>query len=552
MSLSEKKSHYNRPQIEAYAVAARQTGVIAGRGTGKSLGMTAPYIHRNLHLMPRSSGGLLGPSYSNVVSKIIPEIKLGWEKLGFFEEIHYVIGQKPPKNWPLAHRFPSKAYQHFISSITGAGFFVLSGDRAVNNGATMDWLAIEEIRLLKQSKFVEVVPAVRGHSPEFGHLSAHKSTFFVTDMPKRPEEYWVLDLIKENNSEAVRQILMIEQQMLKWRAEINEKGESRQRQIRQYYREAEEALNELRKNLSHLVTADTLDNIHALGIDQIEMYRRTLPEFDFITSVLNRRPNKVQDAFYAAFNDATDDSGHTYDALSDEIVDKYGLLIDQYERDCSWDTDLDLDKPLSVGFDYNHTIRCAVVGQRQGMIYRLLHDFHQLPKPNAVPGANEPSGLELLVKQICRYYRFHRNKRVKYFWDSTAKQGRNAHVDFNFWQSIEQSFKKFGWSVELCYTGAPSTYRSRHEVWETVLHEADDRFPRLRVNRENCADLIISINSTRAGVDRKGRTKKIKTDEGNVALNQLHTTHMAEAADNLIMGDIYGLAKRNEQHFVQV
>ena len=64
---------FNRMQRQAMAINAHDEYIVASRGTGKSEGIDARIILRNVWEMPGSLGGLISPSYAkawgnNVVS----------------------------------------------------------------------------------------------------------------------------------------------------------------------------------------------------------------------------------------------------------------------------------------------------------------------------------------------------------------------------------------------------------------------------------------------------------------------------------------------------
>ena len=54
----------NRMQLDAMMVSAHHEYVVAARGTGKSEGLDARFILRNVWAMPGSMGGLISPTYA--------------------------------------------------------------------------------------------------------------------------------------------------------------------------------------------------------------------------------------------------------------------------------------------------------------------------------------------------------------------------------------------------------------------------------------------------------------------------------------------------------
>lgn len=532
--MEDNKRHFNPAQLLAFAVFAQQMGIIAGRATGKSGGMTAPFLIQNVLAMPRSAGGLLAPSYANLVEKILPEITIGFERLGFIEGEHYVIGEKP-KFKTLAYRFPRKNYSHFISFFNGSGIFMLSGDRAVNNGANLDYLAIEEIRLIKQQKYAELMPTLRGNESFFGKLSNHKSSLFVTDMPKYPNEKWVLELIKEVDNEAITRILQIQKRLQVLYEEYQDEKTLpyRKRQLEKTCKTLEEGLNLFRKKTPFLVKADTLTNIHALGIQTIKNFKRTLSEYDYRTSVLNEEITTNEESFYTAFNPTYE--GHAYEAMNYNFTDKLGIQLHKHERDCRWDADLNIHKPLIIGFDYNHLVKPMVVVQIQGNVFKVLNALHVEGKE--VDG-NKPQTMKDLVKKFCHYYRFHKDKTVRYHFDSSARQGKNADSIIEFHQTIRNTFDELGWQVEIAYHKQASRYKERFDIYIAMMTHSNSGLPYFRYNKSNCEWLEKSMLNTRLRLNSKGEIEKDKREEKNNRLDQRTRPHYSEALDMVVMGEL--------------
>ena len=55
---------FNRAQLDAMQISAHDEYIVAARGTGKSEGIDARFILRNVWAMPGSTGALLSPTYA--------------------------------------------------------------------------------------------------------------------------------------------------------------------------------------------------------------------------------------------------------------------------------------------------------------------------------------------------------------------------------------------------------------------------------------------------------------------------------------------------------
>ena len=86
--------YLNPAQLTVYNFGARHTTVEAGRGTGKTDGLLAPYMIRCIQSMPGGSGIFLGNSIKQLFSRTVPAIINALERYGFKEGIHFVRGQR--------------------------------------------------------------------------------------------------------------------------------------------------------------------------------------------------------------------------------------------------------------------------------------------------------------------------------------------------------------------------------------------------------------------------------------------------------------------------
>ena len=77
--------YLNPAQLTVYNFGARNTTVEAGRGTGKTDGLLAPYMIRCIQSMPGGSGIFLGNSIKQLFSRTIPAIIMALERYGFSE-----------------------------------------------------------------------------------------------------------------------------------------------------------------------------------------------------------------------------------------------------------------------------------------------------------------------------------------------------------------------------------------------------------------------------------------------------------------------------------
>lgn len=89
----EKRIYFNDAQRRVQLVGARTSVIVAGRRTGKTDSIAAPFTLRNMQRMPGSGGGILVPTYKHGLTNTIPGMLAAWERWGYREGIHYVVGK---------------------------------------------------------------------------------------------------------------------------------------------------------------------------------------------------------------------------------------------------------------------------------------------------------------------------------------------------------------------------------------------------------------------------------------------------------------------------
>lgn len=520
-----KKIHYNIPQVE-YSLVRPQIGTaIMGRGTGKTEGLGADFTVRNAIEMPGSLGGIVSITYDKLLNMIIPALKVGWARMGFKENVHYWIRKAPPAELdiPLAYRQPD-TNQHLIKWWNGSAMLLMSIDRIhISNGASLAYIYADEVKFFPREKFKEVLLTLRGQAHLYGDQSCCESILLTTDQP-RPEMPgdWIYDMEKDSDGETAAVILAIQKEIFDLSEEMEaSRSKKKVKQLQSQIDHYLDDINELRKGLNYCIRASTLDNVHALGIKVIENLKKTLTAYEFGLSVLNKKPDKAEDAFYHLL----DDDKHGYYAPNMDFLD--AIDLDNHtsrDKDCMWDGDLDYHAPLELGCDYNAAINWVTITQEKDDTIDTINSMYVL----------KPKKIKDLVAKFDAYYT--PKKKVSPYlifnFDHTAI-GDNAKDDISFADEWMNALREKGWVVTPNYIGQASGHRSRYLLWETILAGSPTLKP-WRINMGNNIDLMISLKATRTTKDRKGDFKKDKSSEIKKTIAPEHATHGGEALDTTI------------------
>lgn len=94
-----KKIYFNNPQRLTQLIGANTSVIVAGRRTGKTDSIAAPFALRNMQRMTGSTGGIVVPTFKHGLTNTLPGLLAAWKRWGFINGIHYVVGHRPPKSF---------------------------------------------------------------------------------------------------------------------------------------------------------------------------------------------------------------------------------------------------------------------------------------------------------------------------------------------------------------------------------------------------------------------------------------------------------------------
>ena len=503
--------YFNKKQLEAMAIAAKNEYIIASRGFGKSEGIDAPRLIRNVFAMPRSAGALLSPTYGKLLRNTLPAVFHALDRLGYRRDVHYVVGRKPPARLnfgkPLIEPFNN---DYVITWFNGSIQHLISFDRPMSaNSMNLDYVFGFEAKYLDYDKIKdEVLPANRGNINHFGHCPWHHGLLFTTDMPTSKAGRWILDKEKEMDKELIDYI------RLTYRLY---KSSSREKDKTTLLKE----LNAARSKATFFAEYDAFDNIELLGETFIRDMERNLPPLLFNTAILNRRSTKIANGYYASFNDAI----HCYSAYNNHYLET--LDYNPVKENALKDGDILFDQPLCIGMDYNAAICNLVAGQRhENKEARTLKSFF----------VKTPRKIVDLVNEFCDYYDVIPNKEVIFFYDSTAVANTPTGHD-SFADTVIGQLVKRRWRVTPIYFGQPLKHNLKHHYFDLAF-KGDPGYLFPTFNQDNNEYLVLALESTgivigKTGFEKDKRAEKL--DDSPDQPDELKT-HVTDAWDTLYIG----------------
>ncbi len=528
------KIYFNRPQRLTQLIGANTTVIVAGRRTGKTDSIAAPFVLRNMQRMPGSTGGIVVPTFKHGLTNTLPGLLAAWKRWGFINGVHYVVGRRPPKSFAKPITEPHD-YEHVISFYNGSIAIIISQDRpGSSNSLTLSWLLVDEAKFIDYDKLKdETLPANGGIKSHFGHHSFNHSIMILSDMPQTKRGSWFLHYREKMDADLIAAIEATVYEI--WRIKLRIKTlRTRQSPIptylRNHLRRLDRALNQMRSVAVYYKEYSSIENLQLLGENYIKQMKRDLTPLTFQTSILCQRIGIAKDGFYSSMKERHKYNASDFAAL-DTVWQQFAAAPDSLDSrpsalDCTMDADVNPLAPLCIGMDYNANINWLVVGQPSGKRLNIVKSFY----------VKFERKLPELVADFCAYYATHQNKTVVFYYDSTALGGNYAVNDQDFRWVIIHEFERHGWRVEDVYLGNPM----RHDEKYLLINQGFAGKQRLMpfFNRQNNDDLILAIQA--AGVSRgrlgfrkdKAGEKLAETEEDRLE----HRTDGTDAFDTLYIG----------------
>ena len=527
------KVYFNKPQRLTQLIGANISVIVAGRRTGKTDSIAAPFVLRNMQRMPGSTGGIVVPTFKHGLTNTLPGLFAAWKRWGYIRGVHYVIGRRPPKTFARPIIEPAE-FEHVISFYNGSCAVIISQDRpGSSNSLTLSWLLIDEAKFIDYNRLKdETLPANGGIKSHFGKHSCNHSILILSDMPQTQKGSWFLHYKEKMDEEVIRGIegLVYDIWHLKERMkEAKAAGQEVPKSMVYLLRHKDRQLNQLRSVATYYKEYSSIENLQLLGENYIRQMKRDLTPLTFQTSILCQRIGIAKDGFYSSMRER-----HKYDASNFEYLDEIAQSFYEEndtqvlsgELDCRADRDCNPLAPICIGMDYNANINWIVAGQPSGRRLNVLKSFY----------VKFERKLPALIDDFCQYYAFHQNKTVIFYYDTTALGSNYAVNEQDFRWVIIHEFERHGWQVVDVYIGNPM----RHDEKYLLINQAFAGKQRLMpfFNRQNNDDLILAIQA--AGVTRgrngfhknKAGEKMAETEEDLLE----HRTDGTDAFDTLYIG----------------
>lgn len=449
-----------------------------GRGAGKST-ILGYFMLQFVTQMPMASFFLVGSTYSQILSRTLPSTKEGLAMFNIFEDVDYVIGRcGKDKGFKMPFQAPNN-WGNVIHFSNGAIFILVSLDKKDSGRGMNTYGGIgDEAALFDPEKlFNQVQTTNRAQKEFFKKCSMLQAEVYATSTPLTKSGKWFTDNeVKANLPE--------------------------------------------NKNEIYYSKASSLSNPNNSKLWFKRMKENAVSQLLYNAEILNIRPKTITDGFYPNLS-----KRHYYTDFDNNYLE--GQIWMPKEKNggisltCRQDNDLQRDKPLIVSLDFGVFNSCVV-----SQFHRDIYEYRVLKSM----WVKSPKLLsDLFLEQFIPYYQDHQEKVIHLYG---GHDGNNDQVNAaqTLFEQVETLLRAHGWKVYTLTRGQAARHHAKYLLINAMLKETDRNLPRIRINQDNCADLIIALEHAEAKEGAKG-VEKEKKHERNKSMLQQHTTHLTDAFD---------------------
>ena len=498
--------------------------LVLGRGTGKTTDILANRAKDIAYEMPGCFVAITSDTYMNAMKNVVPSIIEGWERSGWVEGVHFVVGVRSPKHFKKPYK-PVHNWKHTITVLTGTHFKVVSQDRpSTGAGDSYQHIIGDEVKFQSEKKLNKLTPALRGGDfVKFSKSAYYRGRTFVTDMPNvnHREHDWILRMKKNMNAFLVKKLLQAALVLNDIRIEKLNAEEANNKievaLIEKKEKRWEARVNKMRTESTFYFEGSSYINADILTEGFFQDILDTMLFGDVKTSILSIEPTLEKgQKFYPNVTE----KNYYNDAYNYTLVDKKALTRSGFEVNSMYLKHCISNQPLEVGLDTGNM--CSLpVGQLQGNIYRVFKFLHTLA----------PDFLPELGEKFRTFFENHECKQVFVYHDRGANQYQSVGEDHagKFKKAIEQD--KDGnptdWTCVLMSRDQATI--SQQVEYELMLEMAIGGYglPTLKICKQECSPLKSSLEKSQIIV-------KTDTKTGNKTIHKNKTSEKL-APERLLM-----------------
>lgn len=492
--------YQNKVQALVNLVDPNKLFAIAGRALGKTSQITSRRILRVADEMPREVSIISHKSFVALFTNVIPtiletfrsEVTMpdGSTRPQLVEGLDYVVGEKDlPKHFQ-SPRYPLIYPERSIVFANGHVLQAVSIDRADSiAGRSVVHAFLEEMKYSDGEKVrTRIIPAIRTSRIGMGS-EAHKSHLHggitgVTDMGRVSlgEFNWYQEYEKETDPQLIADILTLALEINKAQYNIytGQNVTLAQNKIKKWL----PLLRRLQKSATLYIRASTFANRDVLGLDYFKTQMEILTMSEVLSSICSIGDRNQDNLFF----DLWQETKHTFDdSYKYSVIDKLNLK-EAFTITAEHLKYYQPHEKLLLGYDPgSFSSVVAAQEERKSNLLRVQKEFFVYPPQDAADLAAQINAFyspAARLRQIDLYYDRAGNKRNK-------EAQKDADTDA---KRLKKELENYGWRVRLMNLGQATIYHWQHyRLWRRLLAEQERNVPRLRIDSNECPNLVSAI-----------------------------------------------------------
>ena len=489
--------YMNYMQLLASIVDANKLFIEAGRGTGKTEGVTGPRTIRVAQSMPRETSAFVHKTYMALMNNIIPNLlayyrspKLDNKETLLREGIDYVVGCKDlPKHF-VVPRYPLNQPEHTIVFANGHNIRLAASDQPeAIAGSNIVHGFFEEMKHNKGDKIrSRIIPAFRVGRLSAGANETVKSPYYggitgVSDSARLQlgEDNWFNDYESKVDKQLIEDIITVSLHVEKARCDyyLGKDKEKAQKIIDKYT----PLLNQMRKASIFYIRVSSLVNRDVLGVEYFRTQADTLPMSELLSSIFSIRDRSIEDMFFPLLSE----DKHFYE---DSYIYKNIMSInlrDQFSLDAGYLKYYNPSDKILLGYDPG-SFASMVAAQEYPAEkqLRILKEFY-VYAPQDIPD---------LARIFAQFFSVKKNKSVDLYYDRAGNKKESRYENASAAKELKAEIEKYGFRVRLMNLGQQTIYHWQHyKLWQRLLSNAEREVPRILIDANECPYLKSALFS---------------------------------------------------------
>lgn len=482
---SRDKKQLDLNLLQLYAIlmnkryGVKNITIEGGRGIGKST-ILAYFMHEAQKQMPRATGVLVGETYVQIKSRTLPSTKEGLELFGYYENIDYVVGRSGQSlGFEMPFQAPTGGWNNVIHFRNGFIWVMVSlEDPNAGRGVNGYVVIGDEAALLRYERlYNNVIIVNRATKPQFEKKSLCGATIFASTVAMTKTGDWFTKM-EEKARENPKEYFFI-----KGNAKINK--------------------HNLRKGYFEKMKKEALSKLH------------------YDAEILNIRPRGVTDGFYSQLDPDVHYYFHKQDIKRHE-VDDYNNFVPS----CTYDTDIIKNTPIQLNIDFGGTINCCTVSQYS----KIKHEVRFVKEFYALSAMKKK--LSSMIKDFIDYYEPHKlSCNDVYLYHDRGGNHKQANSFTTLAQDVEIQLRAAGWNpINMTPQSNNPEHTLKYRLMNEIFSETNHELPIVRINSDNCPNLIISMENAPVKLKDEG-FEKDKANERQKSTKPEHATHLSDTLD---------------------